>query len=237
MKAERSRRWSPVGTEARGVLGEASRPGVSEMLEACAAVPVVCFVCVPRPLCALHVASTPWSEAAGGTAEAPQAPGFLCARPCRTRPTCSVRPVVAWGVFEASSPSLHVVLCGYHIHLARVRAPGGGLSRAPAPSVPVQPLVSELPRSGGTGGLSQLPIEVAACFPSRAWELDPLQVPGRPVPKGFQADLPENPQPQAVLPRWGLGWAPQGFCAEQSGGPAGTSRLSRLRNTRPRRGP
>lgn len=93
------------------------------------------------------------------------------------------------------------------------------------------------PSVGGTGGLSQLLIEVAACFPSRAWELDPLQVPGRPVPKGFQADLPENPQPQAVLPRWGLGWVPQGFCAEQSGGPAGTSRLSRLRNTRPRRGP
>lgn len=190
--------------------------------------PVVRFVCV-RVLCARCAWRPHRGQKPQVGQQSPPGARLPVYEPLPHSPACSVRPVAACGVFVASSPSLHVVLCGCHIHLVRVRAPGGGLSRAPAPSVPFQPLVSEPPRSGGTGGLSQLPIEVAACFPSRAWELDPLQVPGRPVPKGFQADLPENPQHRLCFQGGGWGGRPRAFVLSR--------RLSRLRNTRPRRGP
>lgn len=87
--------------------GQPPGPGFMETLEGCAAVSVVCFVCVPCPLCSLHVTSTACPEAAGGKAEAPgrRASGAL-ALPAACSPS--------WpGVSAALSPSLHIVLCSY----------------------------------------------------------------------------------------------------------------------------
>lgn len=186
-----------------------------------------CALC-PRPLCTLRVASTPWSEATGGTAEPPRRQAS-CVRALAAlarlqraarRGLRGVRGVVS------QSPRRPVWL---------PHPPGPGPRTwwwpvpCPSPfcSLPASGL--RAPSVGGTGGLSQLPIEVAACFPSRAWELDPLQVPGRPVPKGFQADLPENPQHRLCFQGGGWGGRPRAFVLSR--------RLSRLRNTRPRRGP
>ena len=108
------------------------------------------------------------------------------------------------GVFAAPSPSLHVVLCSYLIRLTRVRTPSGGLSRAPAPSVPFRPLVSE-PLGLGDGRAVPAPDRGRRLLSQPCLGLTPLQVPSHPVPKGVQADPPEAPPTTGCASKVGAG--------------------------------
>lgn len=134
----------PHGNRAYGVRGggAASRPGAyGDARGVCCC--VWCVLCVSRVPCSLHVMSTPWSEAArweGGGPPPPAASG------------------PSWpggGAFALSTPSLQGrPVCGtsYHICPTRVRAPWWWPVRAPAPSVPLRPLVSELSQLQGWAG-------------------------------------------------------------------------------------
>lgn len=201
--------------------------GFGDALEACAAVPVR-FVCVPLSLCArCAVAFTPCQKPQVDS-RGPQAPGFLCARPWPHSPTCSVRPVVAWGCSRPSPVSTSSCVATTSTwpgsaHLV-VACPV-----APAPLLfPSELLVSE-PPAGGRAGCPSSRLR-PRCFPSRAWELDLCRCLAALCPRGFQADLPENPNHRLCFQ--GGGWViPRAFVlsrAEALPAPA----ASWLRNTR-----
>lgn len=129
-----------------------------------------CLLCVSRVPCSLHMMSTPWSEAASWEGGGPpprrwasrlQAPATL--------PRLQLAAVLAWG---------------RGAHHVTSQSPGSPCGRDELPHPPDPgpctlvvaclcpgPLCSP-PASGlralsvaGVGGLSQLPVEVAACFP------------------------------------------------------------------------
>ena len=87
--------WEPSSLRAGGA---ASRPGFTERLGVCAAVSLVRFVCVPRPLLIAHDVNTVVRSSEVGRRRPPsRAPGFPCAGTHHACPACSVRPVLAWG--------------------------------------------------------------------------------------------------------------------------------------------
>lgn len=147
----------PHGNRAYGVRGggAASRPGVYGDARGCVLLCLVRFVCVPRPLLVACDVNTVVRSSEVGRRRPPS--------------TCSERPVLAWG---------------RGVRPVNSQSPGSSCVRDELPHLPNPgpcTLVVACPRPGpfcsppasglralsvaGMGGLSQLPIEVAVCFP------------------------------------------------------------------------